>query len=113
MGAVLHQKTVTKDYLTHKQVKNINIISQFYTENHHEAIISKEDWEKAKEMISVQRGRSPGGIRGFARKFFFPMIKSGNLKGFYIIDCRWTKAEREAFLKIIESVQNLSEERNN
>jgi hypothetical protein len=29
-------------------------------------------------------------------------IKSGILKGFYIIDTKWTKEEREAFIKTLE-----------
>lgn len=29
-------------------------------------------------------------------------IKSGILKGFYIIDTKWTEEEREAFIKTLE-----------
>lgn len=32
-------------------------------------------------------------------------IRSGSLKGFYIIDCNWSKKELEDFLKQIKSTQ--------
>ncbi len=46
-GDVLIQKTYTKDYLTHKQVKNNGELPSYYIENDHEPIVSKEVFELA------------------------------------------------------------------
>ena len=49
-GDVLYQKTFTKDYITHKTVKNNNLITQWYWTDCHTAIIDKETWDKAQEI---------------------------------------------------------------
>ena len=42
MGDALLQKTYTTDFLTKHKVKNDGFLRQYYIENDHEAIISKE-----------------------------------------------------------------------
>ena len=44
-GDALMQKTYTKDFRTHKSVKNTDL-NMYFKENHHTAIIKKEDWLK-------------------------------------------------------------------
>lgn len=44
-GDALMQKTYTKDFRTHKSVKNTDL-NMYFKENHHTAIIKKEDWIK-------------------------------------------------------------------
>lgn len=49
MGDLLLQKTYTKDVLNHRAVENNGEVKMYYVSNHHDAIISREDW------IAVQR----------------------------------------------------------
>lgn len=50
VGDLLSQKTVTKDYLTHTRVKNKDLAPMYLITDNHEAIISREDFQKAKEI---------------------------------------------------------------
>ena len=45
-GDAILQKTYTKDFLTHKIVKNNGEVDKYYITDCHEAIISKDDWEQ-------------------------------------------------------------------
>lgn len=51
-GDALLQKTVTTDYLTHKQVKNDNLATQYYVHNSHEGIVSKSEFEMVKSIFA-------------------------------------------------------------
>ncbi len=58
-GDALLQKTITVDFLTHKRVRNEGQAPQYYVENSHPAIISKEMFEavqKEMERRSKLRG---------------------------------------------------------
>ncbi len=50
-GDAILQKTVTTDYLTHKQVKNDNLATKYFVRNNHEGIVSKAAFEMAKTII--------------------------------------------------------------
>lgn len=64
-GSALLQKHYTTDFLTHKVKKNEGELSQYYIENSHPAIISKEQWDLVQielERRSRMKGRfSPKG----------------------------------------------------
>ena len=64
-GSALLQKHFTTDFLTHKVKKNEGELSQYYIENSHPAIISKEQWDLVQielERRSRMKGRfSPKG----------------------------------------------------
>ena len=49
MGDALLQKSYTVDYLTKKRVKNNGIVPQYYVEDSHEAIISKDLFHRIQE----------------------------------------------------------------
>ncbi|MFA7436322.1 MAG: recombinase family protein [Bacilli bacterium] len=49
-GDLLQQKTLTVDYLTHKQVLNNNIAPKFLIEDNHESIVDKETFELAQKI---------------------------------------------------------------
>jgi site-specific DNA recombinase len=64
MGDVLLQKRVTLDYLSHKSVINTGQAPQYYIENNHDAIISKELFEVVQQTIknrSTVNGKSRYG----------------------------------------------------
>ncbi len=62
-GDALLQKTITVDFLTHKRAKNEGQAPQYYVENSHPAIISKEIFEAVQKEM---KRRSE--LRGFGDK---------------------------------------------
>lgn len=106
-GDALMQKTYTKDFRTHKSVKNTDL-NMYFKENHHTAIISKEDWRKVQEILSIRRDVEKAiTLRRLANRFVVPRVKDGLFQGYYILDTRWTVAERGEFLKIIDEALSL------
>lgn len=51
-GDVLCQKTYTENYITHKTKRNNSAVKQYFIENHHPPIISREMFNKVQELIS-------------------------------------------------------------
>ena len=101
-GDVLYQKTYTKDYLTHRSVKNRDLLTQWHWENDHPAIIKREDWNRVQEFLQSGRGRIRKPLVEIKRRFTVARVKSGALRGYFLLDMNWTKDEREQFIKIIE-----------
>lgn len=54
-GDLLMQKTYTESFLTHKSIKNTGEVTQYFKENHHNAIISREAWKKTQELLYYRR----------------------------------------------------------
>ena len=79
-GDALLQKYYTKDYLTHKQVRNTGEIPQYYVEDHHEAIIDAETFERVQTEMAKRKGMSSrySGVGIYASK-----IKCGDCGGWY------------------------------
>lgn len=50
-GDVLMQKHFTVDFLTHKKKENRGELPQYYIENHHPAIIPRDEWNKVQDEI--------------------------------------------------------------
>ena len=55
MGDVLLQKYYTKDFLTKKKVINDGVRPQYYIENDHEPIVSKEIFERVQAEIGIRK----------------------------------------------------------
>lgn len=53
-GDVLMQKTITVDYLSHVSKPNEGEAEQYYIADHHDAIVSREMWDKAQELLEKQ-----------------------------------------------------------
>ncbi|MCI1693310.1 recombinase family protein [Aneurinibacillus aneurinilyticus] len=73
-GALLQQKTITVDFLTHKRVKNIGQERQFFIEENHEPIISKEIFDKVqkeKERRALLKGNVKGERKKYSSKYAF------------------------------------------
>ena len=105
-GNALFQKYIVKNYLDQKTVKN-NIIPMIMAENNHQAIISQHDWDKVQELLRTRKtqeaGRSTVAAMRLGNSFNFTRIKSGALKGHYLLDCNWTRIQRKYFLQNIVS----------
>ena len=82
-GDVLSRKTYTPSYLDHKSRKNKQDRNQYYMKDHHESIISRDDFIAVQRLINNARF---GGDR------ILPLLKvidQGVLKGFVSINPKW------------------------
>ncbi|WP_318627468.1 recombinase family protein [Paenibacillus polymyxa] len=71
-GALLQQKTVTVDFLTHKRIKNKGQEQQYFIEDNHEPIVSKEIFEavqKEKERRAKLKGNVMGNSKRYSSKY--------------------------------------------
>ena len=111
-GDALMQKTYTKDFRTHKSVKNTDL-NMYFKENHHTAIVKKEDWLKVQDILAVRRDdKKVAALRRLVNRFVVSRVKDGLFQGYFILDFRWTAVERKEFLQIIDETLNLKNERN-
>lgn len=105
-GDALMQKTYTKDFRTHKSVKNTDL-NMYFKENHHTAIIKKEDWIKVQKLLSERHSTAERAtLRRLSNHFVAYRVKDGLFKGYLIIDSRWSFMERQEFMKIVNEAQN-------
>ena len=72
MGDALLQKTFCTDFLTNKMKINEGEVPQYYVENSHPAIVSKEMYEMVQEELRKRRGagKQHCGLNGFSGKIF-------------------------------------------
>ena len=83
-GAVRARKTFTPNYLDHKSRKNCGDRLQYYMENHHEPIISVDDYLAVQKLIC----NAKYGSRGILPEIH--TVPEGALKGFAAINPRWS-----------------------
>ncbi|WP_288654719.1 recombinase family protein [uncultured Gemmiger sp.] len=62
-GDVLLQKTFTEDVLTGVHKKNTGQLPQYYIENHHEGIVTKQVFREVQEEIAKRQSKNPANIR--------------------------------------------------
>ena len=108
-GDVLYRKTYTEDYLTHKSVANKDILPQWYWENNHPAIINRKQWDHVQELLVAGRWNHKKKVDAMQKKFTVARVKSGALRGYFLLDLTWTKDERRQFLSLIKSINNLDD----
>ncbi len=97
-GDVLAHKTYTPDYLTHKSVKNVFNRPQYHVENHHEAIVSREDYVVVQKLMDQRK-------YGFRKALpELKVIDGGVLKGFVQINPNWVGFSEEDYLDACHSV---------
>ena len=109
-GDVLYQKSYSKDYLTHKSVKNRDVLPQWYWENNHPAIIKRDLWNHTQERLNAGIWRkSSKPVPAIQKKFTVTKVKSGVLRGYFLLDMMWSKEERDQFIQIINSIKELDD----
>lgn len=96
-GDVLARKTWTPDYLTHKSVKNRQDRNQYRKLDHHEAIVSRDDFITVQHMIS----NAKYGSKGFLPELH--VISEGALFGFVTIHPKW-RFKKMDYLNACQSV---------
>ncbi len=97
-GDVLARKTWTPNYLNHKSKKNRQDRNQYRQKNHHDAIISRDDF------IAVQRliANSKYGNKGLLPELH--VIAAGALRGYVSIHPRWAGFSADDYFRASESV---------
>jgi len=82
-GAVLAGKTYTPNFRNHKAIKNRGESAQYFEEEHHDPIISRDDFLAVQKMISNAK---------YGGNTYLPKLKvdtSGALCGFVSINPHW------------------------
>lgn len=68
VGDLLGQKNYTVSPITHKKLRNYGEKGQYYVKDHHEAIISREVWNKVQEILEKRRNKIiPNGKQHFGK----------------------------------------------
>jgi len=97
-GDVLTRKTFTPNFRTHKSVKNRGDRPQSHYFNHHEAIVSRDDFIAVQRMLDNAR---------FKNKSYLPELRvldSGILKGFVVINPRWAAFGEQDYFQAAQSI---------
>ena len=97
-GDILARKTFTPDYLNHKSIKNDGDRPQYYAEDDHEAIVSREMYLRVQEMMD----QSKYGFRNGTPEL--RVISGGVLKGFVQINPCWMGYTMDDYLNACQSV---------
>lgn len=96
-GDVLTRKTFTQNFKNHKVMKNRGDRNQSLYMNHHEPIVSRDDFNAVQRMLdNAKYGRT-----------MLPelrVINSGILKGFVIINPKWAAFKANDYLNASRSV---------
>lgn len=104
-GEVLTRKTYTENYRTHKKLKNRGNKPQSRYKNHHEAIVSRDDF------IAVQRMLDNAKYGNTSILPELRVIDSGYFKGFVTINPRWAAFKEQDYLMASRSVYSDDEVR--
>lgn len=97
-GDVLARKTYTPNYLNHKPKKNNHDRNQYRQRDHHDAIVSREDFFAVQKLIRNAKYRNKGYFPEM------PVIKSGFLKGYVVIHPKWAGFTVEDYYMASSSV---------
>jgi len=97
-GDVLTRKTFTENYRTHRTLKNRGDRPQSHYRNHHEAIVSRDDFIAVQRLLDNAR---------YKNKSILPelrVIEDGILKGFVSINPRWAGFTEADYYQACQSV---------
>ena len=103
-GDVLARKTYTKDYISHKAVKNKGKKPKYYLSGHHEAIVSRAVWNAAQRILNSHRYGHSGK--------YAPMriIDKGALAGFVSMNRSWGGFDTEDYFRASQIAMGLLDE---
>jgi len=97
-GDVLARKTYTPNYLDHRSKKNRQNRNQYYRKDHHDPIITRDDFLTARRMIT----NAKYGHRGLLP--YVHVIENGALKGFVELNPRWSGFKAQDYYDAISNV---------
>ena len=92
-GDIIQGKTFTVDPITKRRLRNFGESDQYCIQNHHEAIVSEADWNKAQEIIKqrsyCRRLPSDGSRIKLSRKYTFSTVMECGFCHGTIVRRRW------------------------
>lgn len=97
-GEVLTRKTYTENYRSHRKLKNRGERPQSRYLNHHEAIVTRDDFIAVQRMLDNAK---------YGNKSILPelrVIDSGFFKGFVVINPRWAAFKEAEYYMAAKSV---------
>lgn len=106
-GDVLTRKTYTPNYRDHLAKKNRGERPQSRYLNHHEAIVSRDDFNAVQRMLDNAKYRNKSILPELR------VIDSGALKGFVVVNPRWAGFKEKEYYMAAQSVyvnSNIAEE---
>lgn len=98
-GDVLTRKTFTPNYLNHKSKKNRGDRPQSIYRNHHQGIVSRDDFIAVQHLLNNAK---------YGNKSILPelrVIDSGILKGFVTVNPRWAGFKPADYFQAAASIQ--------
>ncbi len=98
-GNVLTWKTFTADLFEHRHKKNQHDRDQYLYKNHHEAIISVEQFEAVQALLNNHRHHVRGGLP------LMHVIDEGIFRGFIPINHHWVNDDPGTYYDISNSVK--------
>lgn len=91
-GNVLMQKTYTVDCFSHKRKKNTGQRPMYLLKNGLPMIIPIKEWETVQTMLSIPRKYKKSSTKiKHQDSLYIPRVKSGPLRGFMVINPKWSK----------------------
>ncbi|RKJ40026.1 conjugal transfer protein, partial [Butyricicoccus sp. 1XD8-22] len=73
-GDLVFQRFYVEDTLTGKNLKNNGELPQYITQNHHPAIVSREDWEAAQRIMDNRSNKKGKSMKPHTRQEFFNLF---------------------------------------
>lgn len=101
-GDVFTRKTYTTSFKSHKKAKNINARPHSWYYDHHDAIVSRDDYLAVQHLLDNMK---------YGNKSLMPelrVIDSGMLKGFVVINPRWAGFKEQHYFEACRSVYDPS-----
>ena len=69
MGDMLQGKTYTVDPISKRRLPNNGEEDKFYVEGHHEAIVSREVFEKSTGIKNIEKFETSKGVNGIEQSY--------------------------------------------
>lgn len=73
-GDLVFQRFYVEDTLTGKNLKNNGELPQYVTQNHHPAIVSREEWEAAQRIMDNRSNKKGKSTKPHTRQEFFNLF---------------------------------------
>lgn len=102
-GDVLARKTWTPNFHDHKSVKNRGKKNKYYQPAHHEAIITRAQWNAAQKILNSRQYAHKGSYQPMR------IIDHGALRGYVSINRSWAGYEDDEYYRACSIAMGLSE----
>ena len=102
-GDVLARKTWTPDFHTHKSVKNTGKKNRYYQPGHHEAIVTRAQWNAAQRILNSRQYRHTGGYQPMQ------VIDHGALTGYISVNRTWAGYDADEYYRVCNIAMGLAE----